>query len=119
MSAKERFRVRYTEEDLGDNLSLAEKLKSEFGVKLPEMGDAEGFDIEAFFSETERAIAGQKRWSVKPDEMTLGFFSFGKFLMYKDLSPADWRDGNGPGNHEIISGLLGEGFREEPEPVRR
>ena len=72
MSAKERFRVRYTEEDLGDNLSLAEKLKSEFGVKLPEMGDAEAFDIEAFFSETERAIAGQKRWSVKPDEMTLG-----------------------------------------------
>ncbi len=115
-SAQERFRIRYTEEDLGDNLSLFEKLKLEFAIELPMLGDSDSLDVNAFFSQTEREISGRKRWSVKRNEMTLGFFSFGKFLMYKDLSAEGWREGGGPGEHDILSKLLGDGFGEEASP---
>ena len=45
-NAQERFVVEYSGEEIGDNLSLVEKLKAEFGIKLPLMGDPEELDRE-------------------------------------------------------------------------
>ena len=42
-NVRERFRLRYTEEELGNNLTLMSKLKLEFGVDLPGMQPANGF----------------------------------------------------------------------------
>ncbi|MGE4004044.1 MAG: hypothetical protein AB7I48_27990 [Planctomycetaceae bacterium] len=30
------------------------------------------------------------RWEVLPNDMVLWFFSFSKFLMYRDLQPDTW-----------------------------
>ncbi|QUM76078.1 DUF3320 domain-containing protein [Moritella sp. 24] len=40
----------------------------------------------------------------------MGFFSFGKFQMYQDLSDEAWPEGKKPHQHGVISKLFGEGF---------
>ena len=62
-----------------------------------------------------KAIAGQPRWEVQPDAMTLGFFSFAKFLMFRDLDPRNWPD---PKKllTPAISGLLRDGFPASDHP---
>jgi hypothetical protein len=79
------------------NLSLAAKLKTDFALDLPQYildssTDAEEMPpLEGFFSEVEQCISSkQSRWSVEPNEICLGFFSFGKFLMFNDLAPETW-----------------------------
>ncbi len=112
-SAQERFQLFYTGEDLGDNLSLIEKLKGEFNITLPRIADAEEFAIQVYFDSVSQAVASEKRWSVVSNDMTLGFFSFGKFLMYKDLDPEAWAGENKGNGYSIIESLLTEGFREQ------
>ncbi|MEI6651454.1 MAG: DUF3320 domain-containing protein [Chlorobiaceae bacterium] len=112
-SAQERFQLYYTGDDIGDNLSLIEKLKGEFNILLPRITDAEEFAVQAYFDSVAQAVASEKRWSVVSNDMTLGFFSFGKFLMYKDLDPAAWTGENKGNGYSIIESLLIEGFREQ------
>ena len=45
-SAKERFRLVYNGEDIGDNLSLIEKLKVEFAIKLPVIEGTEDLNLD-------------------------------------------------------------------------
>ena len=111
-NAQERFKVTYTGSGIGDNLSLVEKLRSEFNIKLPLIEDEEEIDIDAYISRVSEAVKGDPRWKVEANEITLGFFSFGKFLMYKDLDPEPWPD-DAPGNgSSILESLLGDGLRE-------
>ncbi len=111
-SARERFRLRGTDEELGTNLSLAEKLKADFAIDLPELPDADELVIESYFDSVAQSINGRDGWSVQREEVALGFFSFGKFLMYRDLDPSAWPEGARPGDHGIVRALLQEGFRE-------
>ncbi|XOV89817.1 MAG: DUF3320 domain-containing protein [Pseudomonadota bacterium] len=110
-SAAEAFKIAYNGEDLEPNLSLEAKLKSEFGIVLPTFPE-DGLDPATYYDEVEDAISAKARWQVHPNEMHLGFFSFGKFRMYKDLDPAIWPEDQALIDHEVISALLGEGFPE-------
>jgi len=113
-SAKKRFKVSYTGEDIGDNLSLIEKMHSEFNIDFPKIEEAEDLDLDNYFNSVSKAIRGDERWEVQKNEMTLGFFSFGKFLMYKDLDPEHWKANiNGEG-FSVLEGLLTNGL-SEPE----
>ena len=115
-SAQERFRVKWTGEDIEDNLSLVEKLKSEFGIQLPELPDTDELDVGRYFADLVRVLGPQSRWKVMPDETVLGFFSFGKFLMYRDLDPDAWSQDRPPGTQPILASLLGDGFAEPASP---
>ena len=42
----------------------------------------------------------------------LGFFSFGKFLMYHDLDESNWPEGARPSDQAIVRALLTDGFHE-------
>lgn len=113
-SAKKRFKVSYTGEDIGDNLSLVEKLHTEFNINFPTIEDADDLDLDNYFNSVSEAILGDERWSIEKNEITLGFFSFGKFLMYKDLDPEHWKANvNGEG-FSVLDGLLTNGL-SEPE----
>ena len=111
---KEKFRISYTEEDLDDNLSLVNKLKLEFAIELPAMASQEDLDIAAYFDVVERAIESEPRWSLDRDAVVLGFFSFGKLLMYRDLDKENWPWGGGPSDHPIIRSLFSEDPLEAP-----
>ncbi len=107
-SARERFKLRYTEAELGENLTLAAKLKMEFQITLPGFG--EELDFDAYIDEVHTLISDKDRWKVNKDDITLGFFSFGKFQMYQDLATENWPTDKAPGCHPILQALLGDGF---------
>ena len=115
-NVRERFRLRYTEEDLDDNLSLMNKLWLEFGIQLPQMPPQEDLDIAAYFDAVEESVRGEPRWSVDRDAVVIGFFSFGKLLMYRDLDGGNWPQGRGPSDHPIIRVLFDDNTSEaEPQ----
>ncbi|MGI8782105.1 MAG: DUF3320 domain-containing protein [Acidobacteriota bacterium] len=109
-TASERFHLRWREEDIQENLSLAEKLKTEFAIKLPPFPEDDDFSVSKYFEEVTNTIATAKRWEVLPNAITLGFFSFAKFLMYRDLDPKNWPDGDMLLKHHCLTGLLLDGF---------
>ena len=84
-----RFNLRWSGAELFPNLSLEAKL-AEQGVELPALGTPENkADIDVYFLAVTNAVAEQENWSVVPD-IYLDFFSFTKFVMYKDLEPEKW-----------------------------
>lgn len=110
-NAQERFRVLYTGEEIGENLSLREKLKAEFNIKMPDMDTGEALDVAEYMHSVMAAVQNNDRWKVEPDEITLGFFSFGKFLMYKDLDPNAWEGDDHGDGFAILDALLNDGFK--------
>lgn len=112
-SARERFRLRYTLEEMGANISLQAKMKAEFGIVLPDMEDPDDFSIADYFQSIEKAINTKARWKIAPDEIELGFFSFGKFMIYSDLDSNKWAADKKPAAHTIVTSLLGDGFGGE------
>ena len=114
-NVRERFRLKYTEEDLDDNLSLMNKLWLEFGIQLPQRPPQEDLDVAAYFDVVEESVRGEPRWSVDQDAVVLGFFSFGKLLMYRDLDKGNWPQGRGPSDHPIIK-VLFDDDPSEAEP---
>ena len=126
--SREAFSLRYTGDDLNDNLSLDAKLHTDFGIRLPIFlsdfdGDpAELPNVTTYYRQVETVIQSQPRWKVQDNEIALGFFSFGKFLMFNDLDPKNWPDDKQPAQHPVMQRLLGDGFYEEkpalPESVR-
>lgn len=111
-NVRERFKVRYAGDDVGDNLSLRAKLRNDFDIVLPEY-DVESVDpLAQYMQNVVSTVERESRWRVAPDEIHLGFFSFGKFLMYHDLDIESWSSAGIGEHHPIISPLLGNGFRE-------
>ena len=94
-SVRASFRIRYTGEDIGTNLSLQEKLKAEFGIQFPDLPDAdapEQSNIQSYYQTVSSATKPLGRWTVDESAIALGFFSFAKFLMYRDLDTTNWPD---------------------------
>jgi very-short-patch-repair endonuclease len=103
-----RFHLTYSGEEIGENISLAEKLKQEFGVKeFPRLPEADDIDVAAYFRAVESVIRRHSGWSVETDAVALGFFSFAKFLMYRDLDPTTWPAAEGVLEHRILQSLFG------------
>jgi Protein of unknown function (DUF4011) len=97
-SALERFRLAWAGEEVVANPALIEKLKTEFGLRLPDLGAGEP-DPAAYFARAEKAVRGEPRFKVHRDDIVLGLFSYAKLLMYRDLDPARcpriWRSRSG------------------------
>ena len=117
-NARERFSLSWDESEVQENLSLAAKLKTEFGLDLPKFpaGEDEELVPTRYAQALAAAVAGQSRWEVQPDAMTLGFFSFAKFLMYRDLDARTWPDPSKLVDHPALTGLLRDGFPASDRP---
>lgn len=88
-------KIKWTGEDVFANISLIAKLV-EHGITLPPFeAPEEKSGIDAWLHKVVEAIARRPRWRVL-SELTLDFFSFTKFVMFKDLDPATWPDGRKP-----------------------
>ena len=98
-----RFNLKWSGAELSPNLSLEAKL-AEQSVELPSLETPEDKTaIDAYFQAVNDAITEQKNWRVVPD-IYLDFFSFTKFVMYKDLEPEAW-DVN---THPLLGKIFGE-----------
>lgn len=112
-SASDRFYIVWREEDIEENLSLEAKLKAEFGIKFPFFPEEEELSPTQYFEEVRKCISQEKGWQVIPDAITLGFFSFAKFLMYRDLDPANWPQSEKLLTHPLLTALLQDGFPQK------
>ncbi len=98
------------DEDMVTNLPLQQRWQDNFGIKLPEIESLEDDWTPAqYFKLVEDAIAARPGWKVERDAIQLGFFSFAKILMYKDLELKAWPE-NALENHGLARGLLCDGF---------
>ncbi len=109
-TAGEKFRLKARAEDVASNLSLEAYLDRIHKLRMPAFEASDSFDIDAYFSDVAGAVADKPNWEVLPDEMSVGFFSFAKFLMYRDLDPAVWPKGNTLVDRALVKGLLSDGF---------
>lgn len=101
-------------EDISTNEPLKHRLWDDFGIKLPEVPETEEWTPTGYFEAVADAVSAKSRWQVDRDGIQLGFFSFAKLLMVRDLEPDKWPEG-ALFEHPILAGLLSEGFAEEAD----
>jgi very-short-patch-repair endonuclease len=74
-------------------------------------------EIDEYFSSVTAAIASSPGWSVTAN-ICLSFFSFSKFVMYKDLDASAWPPGKSPADNPLIKATFApETIAEDTRPV--
>lgn len=116
-SAAEKFKIKWRHEDPAANLSLQAKMKADFGVSIPDLPEDDDLDISAYMASVQAAVSSKTSFELITDRMILGFFSFAKFLMYRDLDPANWPEGLKLDQHPLIRGLMQDGFPATKEMI--
>lgn len=116
-SAADRFTLRWRQEPASPNLSLQAKMNAEFGLKILDFENEDELDLPAYLATVAETVSKKARWEVMPDAMVLGFFSFAKFLMYRDLDPANWPPATALEKHPLIGNLLQNGFDFGDSPI--
>ena len=95
--------IEYTGEDVETNLSLAEKMRRDFGVEIP-VFDEEDTPC-SYFAKFDEILKIKKQWSIR-SHMSLALLSFGKLLMYRDLDPKNWPAGESIAKHDLVRELF-------------
>lgn len=106
------FSIHWDGNDILTNISLQAKLK-EMDLDLPEFKmplTPEG--VEKYLKKVKKSIKTMKDWQVL-EEIQLGFFSFTKFVMYRDLDPASYKEGVDITEKPLIEALF------NPDPHKR
>lgn len=107
------FKLRWTGEDIIPNISLQAKL-TELGVEIPDFEmprTKEG--VQEYLDQVEEATS-ETDWKIM-DKIFLGFFSFTKFVMYKDLEPSSWPEDMPLEENPLIKAIF-DPEEEEMEP---
>ena len=109
------YDIRAREEDIVTNLPLQSRLREDFGLTLPEIEDEDDWSPSAYFDAVRDSLTAKPRWRVDDNGIQLGFFSFAKQLMQRDLEQAEWPEG-GLAADATIRGLMHAGFESESSP---
>ncbi|MDF1836185.1 MAG: DUF4011 domain-containing protein, partial [Alteraurantiacibacter sp. bin_em_oilr2.035] len=110
------YDIRMRGEDLITNLPLQQRWQDDFGLVLPELEIGEDWQPSQYFDEVEEIVVERDRWEIDRDAIQLGFFSFSKLLMYRDLDIDVWPD-SALETHELVKGLLYEGFEGDDDAI--
>ncbi|MCH9015177.1 MAG: DUF4011 domain-containing protein [Gemmatimonadetes bacterium] len=94
-----RYSLSCSGEDLVPNISLQEKMKTAFGIVIPDLEDDDG--PESYMQRVVKAVVSRERWTVRR-QATLGLLSFGKLLMYRDLDSKMWKARGAIRDHPVI-----------------
>jgi len=82
------FTLQLADEPAKPNITLLQKLHSEFGVDDKWLGDVPedeaGVDVPLILNRFRQAVRDKDRWEVK-ETAWLGLFSFNKYLMWRDI----------------------------------
>ena len=110
------YDIRMRGEDIITNLPLQQRWQDDFGLVLPELEIGEDWQPSQYFDEVEEIVEERDRWEIDRDAIQLGFFSFSKLLMYRDLDIDVWPD-SALETHELVKGLLYEGFEGDDDAI--
>ncbi|BDZ70059.1 hypothetical protein GCM10025861_05760 [Methanobacterium petrolearium] len=117
------FKLRWTGEEIIANISLQAKLL-DYGVEIPDFEmprNPEGID--EYMGLVKEAISYKGGWEVL-EKTFLGFFSFTKFVMYKDLDPESWPEDMPLEENPLIKAIFDPseevdlGFQEDQVDVK-
>ena len=111
-SIKSPFKIIFNEDDIGVNISFLAKIKKSYGIEIEIPPEIDSNNLNSFYAHLSKNL-NFERWEINENEIKLGLFSFGKFLMYNDLDPNTWPEDAKPHNHEILSQILQDGFYHE------
>ncbi len=115
-TAGEKFRLRARPEDQSANLSLELYLDRMHKLAMPPFEAGDDFEASGYLDAVAEAVSTKEGWEVLRDDMVLGFFSFAKFLMYRDLDSDIWPEGTKILDQPKIRSLLSDGF-ETRDPL--
>ena len=105
-SVGKNFSLSWTGEDIQNNISLHAKLL-ENGIELPKFEQTSALEAtDIYFDSVKKAIAPIKNWEINTEKVSLGFFSFTKFIMYNDLNPESWADNVDLTTNELIQAIF-------------
>lgn len=104
----QRYRLRSMDDEPIVNPTLVELCKSSFRLELPALDHESPTALDEFFCAVEELAAGPrfKDWAVRR-EVHVGLFSFAKLLMYLDLHPERWPQGQSVAEHPLVTRLCG------------
>ena len=105
-SARSQFSLDRRDDEIEPNHSIANLLSGDFEIALPVFGDIKGESLLEYFQRVQETIGLKERWIVHVNRIALGFFSFGKHRMYRDLELQE-SEGN-----ELVEELLVGGSSE-------
>ncbi|WP_376871232.1 DUF3320 domain-containing protein [Albirhodobacter sp. R86504] len=103
------FDILCRDDDITTNLPLKERLRQDFGIALPEVEETDEWSPADYMKSVEGAVSAQVGWSIDTDGIQLGFFSFAKLLMHRDLDPESWPE-EAFNDNPLLNGLLASGF---------
>ena len=115
-NAAEKFKLRARQEDFAANLSLEAYLDRVHRLKMPVFEAGDDFEVSAYAASVAEAVASKPQWVADENDIVLGFFSFAKFLMYRDLDPQAWPPSDRLADHPLLRPLISDGF-PEGEPL--
>lgn len=119
-NANSQFRLKFRDDEMVTNLSIQARLLQDFGIRFPDLPesvmDDDDWTPSKYFKEVNKSIRGQSTWRVRTDDVLLGFFSFSKFLMFRDLSPEAWPKNARLEKNKLLRSLLVDGFRDSSGP---
>ena len=116
------YKLKYTGEDIIPNLTLREKLRLDFDLILPSVVDPNDQERlllpEEYLAEVNALLAKKSndplisKWGVRRFG-TLATLSLGKLLMYLDLDPSRWPEGEGNLlQHDVIQRFFQDEIRD-------
>ena len=116
-SAGTEFRLRFRDDEIVTNLSIQARLREDFGITLPDLPDDltedDDWTPETYFNQIREQISDREDWKIDSNRMLLWFYSFTKFLMFRDLSDAAWPDDRPLSENPLLESLLGDGMSPE------
>lgn len=113
--ARDRFKLKIRDEDLFTNVSLRIGLAEQHAIELPELPDTDEWTPSQYFDLVRASIKNAPRWEVLDSEILLSFFSFNKFMLWRDLDPRSWPSAESLLGHKVLRTLLAPA-EESPTP---
>ena len=105
--SRSEFKLKIREEDLDSNRSLLMMCAEDHTLTLPELPEGVDWVPSTYFSAIRDAISHMPRWEVQDNRIILSLFSFGKFLMYRDLDASTFTDDTtASSGTELVESLL-------------
>ena len=116
-NARSKFRLKFRDDEIVTNLSIQARLQQDFGIRMPDLPesttDDETWTPSKYFAEIAELVKEREGWELLSNESLLWFFSFTKFLMFRDLSPDAWPKSASLESNALLRSLLTDGFRQE------
>ena len=110
---QEKYSLVYNGEEVRLNISLITKIKSEYNIDISLDEDEDIKDIDAYFRSVDEKVKNREGFEVEATKGAFDFFSYAKYLMYKDLDLDVWTNEKGELDNDVLKKLFVTNFDDK------